>query len=217
MPMHERCSRFAQYRDKVLELASRGSGQVGMHGLATCLGLTPDSLYHHFPSKQRLRLDLIEEFYEELLPTIGRTEQAALARRDRLRQKVSAHLTPHQEMPWHFRLVELDSGCLNEEQQRVRQSRKQYERKLLLILGVRHRLDEQGLLATAHAIAALLNSAPSWLTPYLLDEQERSNLMENLVSAAVERLPTRRCTHEATSLTQPLEKISKKTRTSNAF
>ena len=48
MPMPERCSRFAEYRDKVLELfASKGFGQVGMRELATCLGLAPGSLYHH--------------------------------------------------------------------------------------------------------------------------------------------------------------------------
>jgi 3-hydroxybutyryl-CoA dehydrogenase len=122
MPMPERCSRFAEYRDKVLELfASKGFGQVGMRELATCLGLSPGSLYHHYPSKQHLLLDLIEEFYEELLATLGRIEQKAPAKRDRLNSLIRAHLNLHREMPWHFRLVERDSGCLNEEQQaRVR-------------------------------------------------------------------------------------------------
>lgn len=217
--MPERCSRFAEYRDKVLELfASKGFGQVGMRELATCLGLAPGSLYHHYPSKQHLLLDLIEEFYEELLATLGRIEQTAPAKRDRLNQLIRAHLNLYQEMPWHFRLVERDSGCLNEEQQeRVRQLRERYERKLLLMLGARLRFSDQALLAAGHAIAALLNSTPSWLTHYSLDEQERSNLMENMVSGAIERLLAPRCTHEAISLTPPLEKISKKTRTSTAF
>ncbi len=190
MPMPERCSRFAEYRDKVLELfASKGFGQVGMRELATCLGLAPGSLYHHYPSKQHLLLDLIEEFYEELLATLGRIEQAAPEKRDRLNQLIRAHLNLHQEMPWHFRLVERDSGCLNEEQQqRVRQLREQYERKLLLILRIRPRFSEQGVLAAGHAIGALLNSALSWLTHYSLDEQERDNLLENMVSGAIERL-----------------------------
>jgi AcrR family transcriptional regulator len=202
MPTPERCSRFAEYRDKVLELfASKGFGQVGMRELATCLGLAPGSLYHHYPSKQHMLLDLIEEFYEELLATVGRIEQTAPAKRDRLNQLIRAHLNLHQEMPWHFRLVERDSGCLNEEQQeRVRQLREQYERKLLLILGVRLRFSEQALLAAGHAIAALLNSTPSWLTHYSLDERERENLMENMVSGAIERLLAPRRTHEAISL-----------------
>ena len=169
MPMPERCSRFAEYRDKVLELfASKGFGQVGMRELATCLGLSPGSLYHHYPSKQHLLLDLIEEFYEELLATLGRIEKKAPAKRDRLNNLIRAHLNLHRDMPWHFRLVERDSGCLNEEQQaRVQHLREQYERKLLLMLGARSRFSEAGQLAAGHAIAALLNSAPSWLTSHI--------------------------------------------------
>lgn len=190
MPMPERCSRFAEYRDKVLELfACKGFGQVGMRELATCLGLAPGSLYHHYPSKQHLLLDLIEEFYEELLATLGRIEQKAPAKRDKLQALIRAHLNLHQEMPWHFRLAERDSGCLNEEQQeRVRQLREQYQRKLLLMLGARSRFSEQGLLAAGHAIANLLNGAPGWLAQHSLDEREHVELLESLVSGAIERL-----------------------------
>ncbi|MDT8909081.1 TetR/AcrR family transcriptional regulator [Pseudomonas prosekii] len=190
MPMPERCSRFAEYRDKVLELfACKGFGQVGMRELATCLGLAPGSLYHHYPSKQHLLLDLIEEFYEELLATLQRVERTAPAKRDRLDLVIRAHLNLHLEMPWHFRLAERDSGCLNEAQQeRVRQLREQYESKLLLLLGVRLQLDEQGQMAAAHAIAALLNSAPSWLGQYALDEQARGLMVTNMVGGAIERL-----------------------------
>jgi AcrR family transcriptional regulator len=188
--MPERCSRFAEYRDKVLELfASKGFGQVGMRELATCLGLSPGSLYHHYPSKQHLLLDLIEEFYEELLATLGRIEHKTLAKRDRLNGLIRAHLDLNRDMPWHFRLVERDSGCLNEEQQaRVRQLREQYERRLLKVLGVRSRFSEPGLVAAGHAIAALLNSAPIWLSPHALDEQEHDELLESMVSGAIERL-----------------------------
>ena len=121
MPTTERCSRFADSRDKALELfASKGFGQVGMRELAAYLGLTPGSLYHHYPSKQHLLLDLIEEFYEELLATLARVERRRSL--DRLQPLIQAHLKLHQDMPWHFRLVERDSGCLNDEQQaRVRQ------------------------------------------------------------------------------------------------
>ncbi|KAA0959357.1 TetR/AcrR family transcriptional regulator [Pseudomonas sp. ANT_H12B] len=219
MPMPERCSRFAEYRDKVLELfASKGFGQVGMRELATCLGLAPGSLYHHYPSKQHLLLDLIEEFYEELLATLGRIEQKAPAKRDRLHTLIRAHLTLHQEMPWHFRLAERDSGCLNQEQQqRVRQLREQYERKLLVMLGARSRFSEQGRLAAGHAIANLLNSAPGWLAQHSLDEQTRDELLESLVSGAIERVLAPRRTHEAISFAPPIEKTSKKTQPPAAF
>jgi AcrR family transcriptional regulator len=192
--MPERCSRFAEYRDKVLELfASKGFGQVGMRELSTCLGLAPGSLYYHYPSKQHLLLDLIEEFYEELLATLGRIEQQAPAQRDTLNRLIRAHLNLHQEMPWHFRLAERDSGCLNEEQQaRVRQLREQYERQLLLMLGARSRFTAQGRLVAGHAVASLLNSAPGWMAHPALDEQERDELLGNLISGAIERCLTPR-------------------------
>ncbi|MNM13399.1 hypothetical protein D3C81_235890 [compost metagenome] len=115
-------------------------------------------------------------------------------------------------MPWHFRLVERDSGCLNEEQQaRVRQLREQYERRLLVILGARSRFSDSGQLAAGHAIAALLNNAPSWLTPHALDEQEHDELLENLVSGAIERVLAPRRPNEAISLARSIEKTSKKT------
>ncbi|WP_097302759.1 TetR/AcrR family transcriptional regulator [Pseudomonas chlororaphis] len=188
--MAERCSRFAESRDRALELfASKGFGQVGMRELASHLGLTPGSLYHHYPSKQHLLLDLIEEFYDELLGTLGRIERRRKAPDDRLRTLIRAHLKLHRELPRHFRLVERDSGCLNpDQQQRVRQLREQYERRLLMLLGPLPRLGDAVLLATGHAIANLLNSAPGWLAEQPLAEHERETLLEHLLSGALERL-----------------------------
>ena len=219
MPMPERCSRFAEYRDKVLELfASKGFGQVGMRELATCLGLSPGSLYHHYPSKQHLLLDLIEEFYEELLATLGRIKQKAPGKRDRLNSLIRAHLNLHRDMPWHFRLVERDSDCLNDEQQaRVRHLREQYERQLMVILGARSRFSESGLLAAGHAIAALLNSAPSWLASHALEEGEHTELLENMVGGAIERLLAPKRPSEAISLARPIENPSKKTQAPTAI
>jgi AcrR family transcriptional regulator len=188
--MPERCARFAQSRDKAVELfASKGFGQVGMRELATYLGLAPGSLYHHYPSKQHLLLDLIEEFYDELLATLRHIEKKPRAGRDILQVVIRAHLKLHRELPRHFRLVERDSCCLNEEQQqRVKELREQYERQLLAILGHRTRLTEHGLLAAGHAVATLLNSAPSWLAQHELGDQERDGLIEKLVTGAIERL-----------------------------
>ncbi|SCZ20149.1 transcriptional regulator, TetR family [Pseudomonas sp. NFACC48-1] len=190
MPMAERCSRFAESRDKALELfASKGFGQVGMRELASHLGLTPGSLYHHYPSKQHLLADLIEEFFEELLATLGRIEQQPRDKRGNLQRLIRAHLKLHREMPWHFRLVERDSGCLNlEQQRRVQHLREQYERRLLLMLGTPRRLPSRAIAAAGHAIATLLNSAPSWLAHQPLEQHEHDELLENLLAGAIERL-----------------------------
>lgn len=188
--MAERCSRFAESRDKALELfASKGFGQVGMRELASHLGLTPGSLYHHYPSKQHLLADLIEEFFEELLATLGRIEQQPRDKRGNLQRLIRAHLKLHRDMPWHFRLVERDSGCLNlEQQQRVQHLREQYERRLLLMLGAPRRLPSRAIAAAGHAIATLLNSAPSWLAHHPLGQHEHDELLENLLAGAIERV-----------------------------
>ncbi|WP_420235513.1 TetR/AcrR family transcriptional regulator [Pseudomonas sp. ABY48] len=198
--MAERCSRFAESRDKVLELfASKGFGQVGMRELASHLGLTPGSLYHHYPSKQHLLADLIEEFFEELLATLGRIELQPRDKRGNLQRLIRAHLKLHREMPWHFRLVERDRGCLNvEQQQRVQHLREQYERRLLLILGPVRRLPSQAIAAAGHAIATLLNSAPSWLAHHPLEQHEHDELLENLLAGAIERVLSSKIAAEPT-------------------
>ena len=189
MPMAERCSRFAQSRDKALELfASKGFGQVGMRELASHLGLTPGSLYHHYPSKQHLLLDLIEEFFDELHGTLKRLQRRKL-QDGCLVALIRAHLKLHRELPRHFRLVERDSGCLNPDQQlRVEQLRTGYEQQLLQLLGTPVGQGEAARRATAHAVANLLNTAPSWFQEQPLDEREREALLESLLSGAIERL-----------------------------
>ena len=60
-------SGYETIRAQALELfVSKGFGQVSMRELARHVGLAPGSLYNHFPSKQALLFDLIEEIYEEL-------------------------------------------------------------------------------------------------------------------------------------------------------
>jgi AcrR family transcriptional regulator len=76
-----RCANFEERRDRAMALfAEKGFGQVSMRELAAH-GLTAGSLYHHFPSKQDLLYDLIEELYEELQATP--TGRRAMARASR--------------------------------------------------------------------------------------------------------------------------------------
>ena len=190
MLMPKRCGRFAEHRNKSLELfASKGFGQVGMRELAASLGLSAGSLYHHYPSKQHLLFDLIEEFYDELIAALGRVEQKIRAKRNKLPPLIQMHLTLHHEMPNHFRLAERDLSCLNDEQQQhVRYLREQYERRLLLILGSPASLSESRSLAAVGVIANLLNSAPSWLAHYDLNEQEQDELLQSFLAGAVSQL-----------------------------
>ena len=97
----ERCADYEDRRDKALELfAAKGFGQVSMRELAAHVGLTAGSLYHHFPSKQHLLFDLIEELFEELLATLnpGRGKVPA----GRLSAVIRAHWALHDERSLQF-------------------------------------------------------------------------------------------------------------------
>ncbi len=101
---------------------------------------------------------------------------------------IRIHLKLHREMPWHFRLVERDSGCLNlEQQQRVQHLREQYERQLLLMLGAPRRLlpgNSRGRPRHCQPAQqrAQLAGAPT------LEQHEHDELLENLLAGAIERV-----------------------------
>lgn len=184
----ERCANFEERRDKALALfAAKGFGQVSMRELASHLGLTAGSLYHHFPSKQHLLFDLIEELFEELLASLqppGRGAPPANA----LSRVIQAHWALHAERPLQFRLAERDLCCLNEEQQVcIAELRQQYETRLLRVIAPQVALCSATREATGHVIATLLNSLPGWLQDSPLAQPQRLALMENMLLGAIER------------------------------
>lgn len=184
----DRCADYEDRRGKALELfAAKGFGQVSMRELAAHVGLTAGSLYHHFPSKQHLLFDLIEELFEELLATVqpaGRGKPAPL----RLAEVVRAHWALHAERPLQFRLAERDLCCLSTEQQsHIAHLRQQYERRLLAVIAPATHLCGAALETTGHVLATLLNSLPGWLGSSELPQAQRLALMENLLQGAIER------------------------------
>ncbi|TDF82440.1 TetR/AcrR family transcriptional regulator [Pseudomonas sp. H9] len=181
-----RCANFDERRDRALALfAEKGFGQVSMRELASHLGLTPGSLYHHFPSKQDLLYDLIEELYEELLATLN---QGRRAHQQTLTEVIAAHWALHAERPLQFRLAERDQCCLTPEQQaRIGELRQQYETALLRLIVPKATLRGKALNATAHVIANLLNSLPGWLQASQLPQAQGLALMESMVLGGIER------------------------------
>ncbi len=185
--MPRTCADYEERRDKALELfALKGFGQVSMRELAAHVGLTAGSLYHHFPSKQHLLFDLIEELYEELLATLhpsGRSRDATA----RLSAVIRAHWELHAERPLQFRLAERDLCCLSEEQQaQIAGMRQDYEQRLLELIAPTSRLSGPALQASAQVVASLLNSLPGWLQNSAAPEAQRLALMESMLRGAIE-------------------------------
>ena len=172
-----RCASFEERRDQAMALfAEKGFGQVSMRELAAHVGLTAGSLYHHFPSKQDLLYDLIEELYEELQATLDQGRRAMARGASALSCLIAAHWQLHAERPLQFRLAERDLCCLSEAQQaHLASLRKRYEAGL----------PGQALEATAHVLATLLNQLPGLLKA--LPQAQGLELMENLLVGGIER------------------------------
>ncbi|MFF5866055.1 TetR/AcrR family transcriptional regulator [Pseudomonas sp. NPDC012596] len=182
-----RCASFEERRDLALALfAEKGFGQVSMRELAAHVGLTAGSLYHHFPSKQDLLYDLIEELYEELQATLELGRRAMARGGSALSCLIAAHWQLHAERPLQFRLAERDFCCLSEEQQgRLVSLRKRYEAGLLRLIAPQATLPGDALVATAHVVATLLNQLPRMLKA--LPQKQGLALMENLLVGGIER------------------------------
>lgn len=183
----ERCADYEDRRNKALELfAAKGFGQVSMRELAAHVGLTAGSLYHHFPSKQHLLFDLIEELFEELLAALHPSARGKHG--TRLSAVIRAHWALHAEKPLQFRLAERDLCCLSDEQQaHIAGLRQQYESRLLQVIAPASRLSGAELDAAAHVVATLLNSLPGWLQNSPLAQPQRLALMESMLLGAIER------------------------------
>lgn len=184
-----RCANFEERRDKAMALfAEKGFGQVSMRELAAHVGLTAGSLYHHFPSKQDLLYDLIEELYEELQATLDQGRRALARGQAVLPRLIAAHWQLHVERPMQFRLAERDFCCLSEAQQaRLMELRARYEKGLLHLIAPQPQVQGKTLAATGHVLATLLNQLPGLLLGRGLSEAQALELMESLLLGGVER------------------------------
>lgn len=182
-----RCANFEERRDRAMALfAEKGFGQVSMRELAAHIGLTAGSLYHHFPSKQDLLYDLIEELYEELQATLEQGRRAMARGESALSCLIAAHWQLHAERPLQFRLAERDICCLSEQQQmQLALLRERYEARLLSMIAPQASLQGDARMATAHVVANLLNQLPAMLKR--LPEQQGLGLMESLLLGGIER------------------------------
>ncbi|MFJ3485926.1 TetR/AcrR family transcriptional regulator [Pseudomonas sp. NPDC090202] len=186
-PVADRAGRFALNREKALALfASKGFAQVGMRELATQMGVSPGALYHHYPSKQHLLFDFVEEFYEELLEAM---QIADVQSGDRVGAVIDAHLDLYARLHWHFSIAMRDGDSLTPElQQEVAALKARYHEKLSALLDFRRIDCCDEVQAVTRAIAALLNATPAWVNESALQAPARRALLENLLRGAIERL-----------------------------
>ncbi|PBJ22869.1 HTH-type transcriptional repressor FabR [Pseudomonas ogarae] len=174
-------------RERALELfVSKGFGQVSMRELARHVGIAPGSLYNHFPSKQALLFDLIEEFYEELLMLVQPVRQRTAGAHPLL-DLIAAHLQLHRERPLHFRLALQGFAYLDTAQkQRITLKRVSYEHAFLRGVFSDTLSAQETAAAVGHVITRFLNCLPGWLEGHPLADEVNTHLIERLIKGAVQ-------------------------------
>ncbi|BBH34071.1 DNA-binding transcriptional regulator, AcrR family [Pseudomonas sp. 43mfcvi1.1] len=189
MSTPEARSGYDTIRERALELfVSKGFGQVSMRELARHVGIAPGSLYNHFPSKQALLFDLIEEFYEELHLLVQQPVQRRRTAAPRpLSKLIVDHLRLHRERPLHFRLALQGFAYLDTAQkQRIILKRVRYERAFLhAVFSDAFSAHEIGT-AAGHVITRFLNCLPGWLEERPLTDEAYTHLVERLIRGAVQ-------------------------------
>lgn len=190
MSIPERNSAHEECRNEVVQLfAFKGFGRVGMRELATCFGISAGSVYYHYPSKQHLLFDLIEEFQDAALNAISCIEQKKLNVREKIQELIRAHLDLHQEFPLRHGLMEREFFCLNiDHQEIVNVKRIQYEHKLISYLKLSEKPGDPQAEIIATIISKLLNNAKDWVERDNPNEQKRSEILNRFLTDSISHL-----------------------------
>lgn len=184
-----KASRFEQNRTKALELfATKGFGQVSLRELATHLGLTAGSLYHHCSGKEELLFEFIEEHYEGLFAAFSRAPLHT-APTDWLRELIAASIELHGRQPLHFQLAAKERHCLSPvHRQRIDELHLRCQERLLRGAGIDSDVSPALRKAAGAALSRVFEQIPNWLEPCELPEAERLALLESLIRGAVSQL-----------------------------
>lgn len=184
----EPCSRFSDNRYKASELfASKGFKQVGMRELASALGLSPGALYHHYPSKQHLLFDLIEEFYEELIASLHTIRFSGVSNTQLLKNVVASHLQVHRELPWHYRLADYEFNALMPHQQIcIIGLRRRYHQAVNEIFTMERLYSMFGAPVAVDVVCNLLNALPTWISSHGLSDEEIKLLIPDIIGCTLQ-------------------------------
>jgi TetR/AcrR family transcriptional regulator, cholesterol catabolism regulator len=84
-------------RQRILEVAAglfrrRGFAGTGMREIAAGAGLVKSSLYNHFPSKQAMLFEIVQQTVQRTTPALRAIAEAEMPATERLRRAVAAHV-----------------------------------------------------------------------------------------------------------------------------
>jgi AcrR family transcriptional regulator len=119
----------------VILFNSRGYHGTSVRDLAKAVNIEPASLYYHYPSKQKILVDLFVTPMEEMLEGIDLAVREAATARDRLRAAVRFHVLFHIARQNESSITHSELRSLTPRNRRmIIANRDRYERKFRALL-----------------------------------------------------------------------------------
>jgi AcrR family transcriptional regulator len=161
-------------RERILAAAVQLFAQYGYHAatmrdIARISGIQAASIYHYYPSKQALLVEIMDTHMHNLNANLQRIVQECLPIEQRLHEAIANHIRLHTTYKAEFFIIDTEIRALEEEQRgTILALRDQYERLLQGLLeegmeqGVFRRVDRK---VASYALIAMCTEVATWFRP----------------------------------------------------
>ena len=161
-------------RQRILAAAVQLFAQYGYHAasmrdIARDSGIQAASIYHHYPSKQALLVEIMDTHMRNLNASLQRIVQDSAPIEQRLHEAIANHIRLHTTYKAEFFIIDTEIRALEEEQRGpILALRDQYERLLQELLregmeqGVFHQVD---IKVASYALIAMCTEVATWFRP----------------------------------------------------
>ncbi len=175
--------------------AEHGYAQVSMRKLATTIGYSPTTIYHHFKDKKELFLCLTEETYRDFLHAINEILSVSKSPRDALKNILHTFVTMGLENPNAYRvgfMMETDLWKVRDSQfEHNPLGKTMYDRinscvKKCMLPGSTDEdilVTSNSIIAATHGLTALLVTYPNfeWGPVHKLKKQVIDSAVDSIV------------------------------------
>lgn len=158
-------------RENILEAAVQLFAEYGYHAaplrdIARLAGIQAASIYHHYPNKQSLLVEIMETHMKRLNSQLDAILRKYTDPRERLREAIANHIRLHTTYKAEFFIIDTELRSLEEEPRvRIVALRDEYDRLLQSLLrdgmerGIFRQSDAK---VTSYAIIAMCTQVSSW-------------------------------------------------------
>jgi AcrR family transcriptional regulator len=161
-------------RERILTAAVELFAQYGYHAtsmrdIARDSGIQAASIYHHYPSKQALLVEIMDTHMRNLNVNLQRIVEESLPIEQRLHEAIANHIRLHTTYKAEFFIIDTEIRALEEGQRGpILALRDQYERLLqeLLREGIEQRVFRQvDIKVASYALIAMCTEVATWFRP----------------------------------------------------